>query len=524
MTKFVKIIGIFSLLTATVANAGTIDNAQRMLNQLGYNAGPVDGLFGSKTRKALDTFYAENGGSFDGKLDANELTDLETYLTKKNLTIVTRNDAEYRYEPHQKSKYVDYSKIHEFTYEKGQFFVDKLPRYASLWKGFYGKPPKTNFIEDMKFLRKRDRQEDCMGLINDPLTTSRGKFQNMGGLGTDYMTVNEYKDTYILCMGQVLELVHNDAVRGEKNGSAVSYFFKTLAPHWIENDSQLTLPEYREAGDSFLTEQNMVETFLFTYIWFSDWYGTSDELDEKFKSYFHKFERSRIRHIKSDYDRDFITKCPDDLYRMRPNWNGRPADKLLVFDACKQEFYPLIYAFMGVRFQDNNYINEALFFFEHNAKYTFEEGVNIEVTRGAYGPGYAHLTSHLLDRGAFALEQFTNTDAYTLEGGGKYNTTVGELILGGIDAYHNPEKYFKYAKLGQDAYSSGGKDDYREPHNIGNPAHYRMTGAILNASKSGQWDRLLTTKRDLFATNYPLYFDPYLMAKAYDFKPSIEVK
>ena len=70
MTKFVKIIGIFSLLTATLANAGTIDSAQRMLNQLGYNAGAVDGAYGKKTRGALEAFYADTGRSFDGKASA----------------------------------------------------------------------------------------------------------------------------------------------------------------------------------------------------------------------------------------------------------------------------------------------------------------------------------------------------------------------------------------------------------------------------------------------------------------------
>lgn len=85
MTKFVKIIGIFSLLTATVANAGTIDSAQRMLNQLGYAAGVVDGLYGGKTKRALEAFYADNGGSFDGKLDANEVADLQAAMAERGI-------------------------------------------------------------------------------------------------------------------------------------------------------------------------------------------------------------------------------------------------------------------------------------------------------------------------------------------------------------------------------------------------------------------------------------------------------
>ena len=86
MGKVINIIGIFSLLTATVANAGTIDSVQRMLNQLGYNAGAVDGAYGKKTRGALEAFYADTGGSYDGKLDVNEVADLRTALIERGLT------------------------------------------------------------------------------------------------------------------------------------------------------------------------------------------------------------------------------------------------------------------------------------------------------------------------------------------------------------------------------------------------------------------------------------------------------
>ena len=48
-----------ALLTMSIAvtgcqtTAGNIDQSQRMLNQLGYNAGPIDGAYGGKTRGAL---------------------------------------------------------------------------------------------------------------------------------------------------------------------------------------------------------------------------------------------------------------------------------------------------------------------------------------------------------------------------------------------------------------------------------------------------------------------------------------
>ena len=50
---------------------------QRMLNQLGYKAGPTDGLYGKKTKEALNNFYESQNKQFDNKLDQNEITDLK---------------------------------------------------------------------------------------------------------------------------------------------------------------------------------------------------------------------------------------------------------------------------------------------------------------------------------------------------------------------------------------------------------------------------------------------------------------
>ena len=67
---------LLTLVTSFVS-AGTVDQAQSMLNRLGYNAGPVDGAYGTKTRGALETFYTDNGQVFDGKLSENEIEDLK---------------------------------------------------------------------------------------------------------------------------------------------------------------------------------------------------------------------------------------------------------------------------------------------------------------------------------------------------------------------------------------------------------------------------------------------------------------
>ena len=85
MTRLNAFIGSLLLLAASHTFAGTVDSAQRMLNQLGYNAGAVDGAYGKKTRGALEAFYADNGSSFDGKLDANEIADLQAAMSERGI-------------------------------------------------------------------------------------------------------------------------------------------------------------------------------------------------------------------------------------------------------------------------------------------------------------------------------------------------------------------------------------------------------------------------------------------------------
>ena len=86
MFKKLSIVGFAAVMsTASISSAGTVDQAQRMLNQLGYNAGPVDGAYGGKTRAALEAFYANSGSKFDGQLSQNEIVDLSKAL---NLNLV----------------------------------------------------------------------------------------------------------------------------------------------------------------------------------------------------------------------------------------------------------------------------------------------------------------------------------------------------------------------------------------------------------------------------------------------------
>jgi peptidoglycan hydrolase-like protein with peptidoglycan-binding domain len=72
---------------STPALSDTVSSAQQMLNKLGYNAGPVDGAYGGKTRRALEAFYSNNVSSYDGVLDENEINDLKIATATTNAVV-----------------------------------------------------------------------------------------------------------------------------------------------------------------------------------------------------------------------------------------------------------------------------------------------------------------------------------------------------------------------------------------------------------------------------------------------------
>ena len=85
---------IWSVLALSVINfstlasfAGTVAEVQRFLNLLGYNAGPEDGVYGEKTKRALENFYLEKNERFDGTIDSIELKDLKFALRQSQKSL-----------------------------------------------------------------------------------------------------------------------------------------------------------------------------------------------------------------------------------------------------------------------------------------------------------------------------------------------------------------------------------------------------------------------------------------------------
>ena len=437
------------------------------------------------------------------------------------------NISSYTLEPHRRSKHVDYQQKHQFTYKKGSFLVDGMDSYRKQWLKFYGPYPEHygNFEWEMNFIwvpregYGRTRYP-CLKIIDTPDYMTTIKFvQTHGNLfdNEDHLKQHMYRKWTFWCTDKVKQLVHEDVIRNDKNGQAITYFFESLMPKFLARDSWLELPlDQMKPGEDFVPEQQAIEALLYTYIYFSDWYGTSDELDRLFLSYFRKYERTRHKHIKSDYNQHFITKCPLDIWKARSSSPTYSGDAML---SCKQEFWTMLYAMMAVRFQDNDLLNEALFFYRHNAKYTFKEGATIEVTRGFKGPGYAMMAAEFFDQGAWVIEAFSDAEVYNIEGGGKYNNSVGKMIEGSIDAFVNPPKYFKYAK--QYDLGTRRETDPLLPDNPNN--HYRTVGAFLDGSRSGKWDKYLN-ERGKEGYVLRLAIDPLFMSRAYNFTPSYRIE
>ena len=81
MSKALKVLAISLFLVPTISFADELTrDAQSLLNNLGYNAGSVDGIWGKKTRAALEKFFKDNGKVFDGSLGETEILILTNAL------------------------------------------------------------------------------------------------------------------------------------------------------------------------------------------------------------------------------------------------------------------------------------------------------------------------------------------------------------------------------------------------------------------------------------------------------------
>ena len=89
IAPIIAIASVTSLLPASYADAdiGSVSTAQRLLVQLGYDPGVVDGLSGPSTRRAISAFYEDRSDQYDGVLDFDDIKRLEDAVVESGLVL-----------------------------------------------------------------------------------------------------------------------------------------------------------------------------------------------------------------------------------------------------------------------------------------------------------------------------------------------------------------------------------------------------------------------------------------------------
>jgi hypothetical protein len=76
----------------------TVFKTQKKLQELGYNPGPLDGIWGSNTKSALKKFQRDNSLSMTGKLDSITkeklgMIPLEKSVPKRSISVISFQDS-----------------------------------------------------------------------------------------------------------------------------------------------------------------------------------------------------------------------------------------------------------------------------------------------------------------------------------------------------------------------------------------------------------------------------------------------
>ena len=84
-----------------IGDKGTqVMEAQSLLKKIGYDPGPIDGIFGKKTEEAVKQFQKDNGLIADGIIGKNTYKVLEPLLLGYDQYTIKQGDTIYEIEKH----------------------------------------------------------------------------------------------------------------------------------------------------------------------------------------------------------------------------------------------------------------------------------------------------------------------------------------------------------------------------------------------------------------------------------------
>ena len=115
--KFTKLLPFVCMLMF-LANPmfAEIKKVQKQLNEMGYQAGPADGLWGNKTENAVKLLLSDNNLKWDGTFDQNEIKIIEEIFLSNDFMKSPKLGVNTN-----RSKLIDYSPQYEFNYDKFVF-------------------------------------------------------------------------------------------------------------------------------------------------------------------------------------------------------------------------------------------------------------------------------------------------------------------------------------------------------------------------------------------------------------------
>ena len=428
--KFTKLLPFVCMLMF-LANPmfAEIKKVQKQLNEMGYQAGPADGLWGNKTENAVKLLLSDNNLKWDGTFDQNEIKIIEEiflsndFIKSPELGVNTN-----------RSKLIDYSPQYEFNYDKF-VFIENPEDYKRIvtrdHDDFYRYYRPRVLEYSMKCLSLLQQHEVMFNWQGDKDQTVANKVQRCAGATVFSMTYFHAHD--------------------EKHEFVTQFFNETL-PMWIEEEAFVLKDVRDEFGFQLdIPNDNMRYGIFYMYYVFGEWAGVrSKELDEKMLAYWEKTEEYNTSSV---WARD-VDKCVimNDENPQHPNFSEiyirgtRDGSHGLCDNGAARYAYHL--AMTGLYYKNSDYINEAIWVATNIAGGASENGSTVDSLRGGQAPVYMAKTAGNLDGVADLLNYYLGLNIRD-NAHPKTNVTIQTVIERGLEVWLNPEINYNYAKLNQ---------------------------------------------------------------------------
>ena len=208
---------IFNIQTLSVA-ANDVLTTQKLLTELGYNPGPIDGSYGGKTRLALEDYYTDQRRTFDGKLDLNEVIDLiasfETLMSSKSELKKPVHMQHARYSNYIATSFRDLKVNKNFT------LIDNFASFIETQnKKTRGRLP--NSLGPLHYLKNEASSLDACTNIFDKTSVQNAKQPSLTG-------TLKIHDLAINCATIISQVFLNDPKKGIN-------IYRKILQNWLEN-------------------------------------------------------------------------------------------------------------------------------------------------------------------------------------------------------------------------------------------------------------------------------------------------